>query len=1595
MPESAGAKRKVQALQLKAYLTFFDQILADYLSQLSHLRDLFSWSIDHTNGRDTSKQKTYFSNSLHNIPQIEKLIRFFQAGVEGGDISQGEKLAISATTFDNQVERELAIQQLIGDFGQLEKELELVAEKVEEEDKYYFVFRNRRGNQTARLRGVKLYCTEQEALRAGEMLQFLGTLEDSYVDWNRPHDQQYGFNFIFSPIDYLTYLQSITENRSNYLQRRERFLNHLLARFGEEFAEYVLLMFALNEGKKDLEEIVEDKSRFLSQYADISRNRGRAFNYADQRQIWDTDNVSGLEKRVSGLMGLDDWRRRHLNNFQVMQRREEYLFQILDHRTNVLFISGQTYADWREAEKEYIDLIERLNMPDKVEFTLFDCPEESIYGFKILDTKNGKDLAIHPDTYHSPESRDEALQCITGLFSGILGINARTESTKEGFYFTLFDEEGAAALFKSKKAYSSEKEAMLAWHEFIQLARDINLYEDLDDPFTGRFSFAIGDLAVHPKYYHSETGRNAGRNRTHAYIVGKDLHYRIERTPAIYSWVLNDQEGNALLESAHRFKSSEQSVSAWYRMLDWFDAEVHLLAEEDGGLFRFFIIDPYQRRMAVSMDYQLEEKFAQARAIAAHLIEDFKKDRDPVAQVPKAFRYELQDENGSPLLRSIELYPDRIKAQKAFKKLSNQLAAHYGLIEKEEGFSRFFISFFNGKDQLVAKSAEPYAIREEAENALNDIQRLLSVSDPIFASYEVPNVYRYDILGRREDALLLTSYLCFETEEAAYNAYLEALEEGRLPGKYIRTGTATYFTFNLVNGAQQIIAVPPRRFANRTTREEAIEKTLNTIIQTRTRVSPQVYRGLYKAYIDDAVDDPALKGEKSFREEKDAICHLYELIESSSESVNYEKKRSEDGCRFSFVVNDDESVIASHPNYYLEETAKQVQKTIINYIQKNKYNFKVESLVGKWRYNIMWDACSGRCESVLIEFVEHDTKKQAEDALHKLIVLFESREPEIFFHPTFSEKEQYSFEVVAEDNPDLVVARHPYRYESEEARDKVLKDAVKYIEFFLFVRETKDFSPLPEARRRRLREEPVTGHVISALEVCGECHAPKPQENPDDENMQEQILQEKAYYSAFKVVKEEEFVAVHPRRYSCAPDCSAALEELIDEGVCQAYIWTEICRQGNLIIGSKIVEEEEEKKYYFKIIDKDNHRYELFRSARYYESREEALAAFETLWPQIIQSAASELNYQKEGLEELICLLDRPKGNILAVIPQTFETEHVRTEAINRRLDYARYHALVKESGQYYFRLGYKQGKYDWKSALSYTDPNEAVYAFEHFVELLRYEVNYVKTGSPSACIFEIKLVETLLTSKETYLDCYEGEEVPPKITDCPEAWTGAKTFLIHAHEDYACYPYIRYEDDCRYSFRIVDNLYRLARHTGRYHTVAERERMLDWLYAQIQCQTQKQTNVEAFFCKILGQTHFFMRDHKSTCENNAFCREVIVFKSDDTNNVDEDELCKSDSTIANALWKSYDYFESEETAGAGYLADFFTIIEHAREIDYYQLMQEEEGYVRIVLTTDEGRIIAVSPCRYKNETDWKAAILQRIMHARLYPFFKNEDGCV
>ena len=73
-------------------------------------------------------------------------------------------------------------------------------------------------------------------------------------------------------------LQSLVEDKDTYLERRNKFLDHLLARFAETFNDYALMLYSYSEDKDIADsQLIENKISFLQNFPQISRDRGKSF----------------------------------------------------------------------------------------------------------------------------------------------------------------------------------------------------------------------------------------------------------------------------------------------------------------------------------------------------------------------------------------------------------------------------------------------------------------------------------------------------------------------------------------------------------------------------------------------------------------------------------------------------------------------------------------------------------------------------------------------------------------------------------------------------------------------------------------------------------------------------------------------------------------------------------------------------------------------------------------------------------------------------------------------------------------------------------------------------------------------------------------------------------------------------------------------------------------------------------------------------------------------------------------------------------------------------------------------------------------------
>ncbi|MEL6812406.1 MAG: hypothetical protein AAFP76_13830, partial [Bacteroidota bacterium] len=399
LPESATLERNTQALQLKAYLMFYDQLLANYTAQLNNLRSLFS--IEPEESKDQNGKKTYFSQLPSGVSQLDHLLKFYN---EPGSISHGTSLALPVAnnaqwdtamaklaekprtaltisgacehdtdllklfTFSSASIRSIYMNLLVDSFYDEKYTVEIVQDR----HGCLFVLKPALPNDIL-LVGSKRYPTKIEARNEAKNTAFLLSKKESYhlvTDTSETTDPDlHYFELVYNPVSYLDLIQELTEKDTEYLSRRKQFLDHLLARFGEEFTEYTLLQYQAKMDTKTLDQNrVNDQSKFINEFSEISRNRGRAFDYLEPS--WNSANVSGFEQRVSLMAGINNYHRRNLCNFEVTP-----CFRLLlrDPNEATLFKSNRSYETKAELEsaaskvllqlrdaKSYVPLEKRL-----------------------------------------------------------------------------------------------------------------------------------------------------------------------------------------------------------------------------------------------------------------------------------------------------------------------------------------------------------------------------------------------------------------------------------------------------------------------------------------------------------------------------------------------------------------------------------------------------------------------------------------------------------------------------------------------------------------------------------------------------------------------------------------------------------------------------------------------------------------------------------------------------------------------------------------------------------------------------------------------------------------------------------------------------------------------------------------------------------------------------------------------------------------------------------------------------------------------------------------------------------------------------------
>jgi hypothetical protein len=202
--------------------------------------------------------------------------------------------------------------------------------------------------------------------------------------------------------------------------RKNRFLDHLLARFAESFSEYAMLMFSMF-GERSGEEILQDKVAFIKDFYECPPRlstdteavwlqncrdhfhqvcRARAYNYCDT--AWENDKIAGVTRRIARLTGLRNHQAHKASDIQLIHTYnmggggspDAFRYEVQLPDATVLIMSIATFPDDTAAAKAGVrDLI--LPVPHRAQFEIKKVATNWI--FVLHDEITDAEIAQSPD----------------------------------------------------------------------------------------------------------------------------------------------------------------------------------------------------------------------------------------------------------------------------------------------------------------------------------------------------------------------------------------------------------------------------------------------------------------------------------------------------------------------------------------------------------------------------------------------------------------------------------------------------------------------------------------------------------------------------------------------------------------------------------------------------------------------------------------------------------------------------------------------------------------------------------------------------------------------------------------------------------------------------------------------------------------------------------------------------------------------------------------------------------------------------------------------------------------------------------------------
>lgn len=559
LPGSASSMRKAQAYQLKAWLLFFDQLLTNYLSQLQNIRALFALS----SPKNKSDNHTYFTSQLNTVPDLQKLLRFNISddnknplGTEGSllvvpvdktkllALKEQDKLKtidlekVTAYEFTTVTDKDIAISQVKNDLYYEQYQCEYVA-KTDDCVFYYIIT----SSGDIALISKKYFKDIPAARENAASVKYIGTFDENYRSFT--NGVKFSFHIELNLLSFSKYLQLIVEDKDLFIQRRQVFLDHLLARFAEQFTDYAQLSFGFYNDQQLKVSDIRKKEAFLSHYDDLSSNRGRAYDYLMNN--WNNDNQSGFEKKIKAISGIDNWNRHSLCNFIVDKYEEQFAVN--------LKIAGTTYfstsSDF-DSKEEALTSAQALfsAMRTRSNYSALLVPHDMEYALRIMYMEDRQ--AVYPARFISEEDALKVAGNLSGLFIEKSPAQSVFESSYQ--YIPILKDSGENIVRRSIEVYNSAAEASSEALKTIKKIDDRKkwVYPD-KDPSIGHLFYDIHNTA------------ELSFINTDAFKI--DIDNTIIGKPDKFTFDLLDKDNNFKFRSVKEFESTSQARTNAHQLL--------------------------------------------------------------------------------------------------------------------------------------------------------------------------------------------------------------------------------------------------------------------------------------------------------------------------------------------------------------------------------------------------------------------------------------------------------------------------------------------------------------------------------------------------------------------------------------------------------------------------------------------------------------------------------------------------------------------------------------------------------------------------------------------------------------------------------------------------------------------------------------------------------------------------------------------------------------------------------------------------------------------------------------------------------------------